>query len=197
MPNLVSEVAIFLQPVGMGVILIYIFGVIARKDATEHVEQLSLGFVFGLAAVIAMADPIEIASGIIVDMRNLFVGIAATFFGVRGGAVALGMAVAARLGIGGAGAHVGIFGVIIAASMGYLWAREIRPRIANNYVALPCLALMISTHVFASVLLPDPIMIMFLTTFAPILVLLNLLCTVIFATLIYRERKMVGYENRL
>lgn len=197
MPNIMSEIAIFLEPVGMGVILVYFYGFVARRETSQMVQDLSLGFVFGLAAIFAMADPIEISDGIIVDMRNLFVGIAAAFFGVRGGGIALAMAVLARIEIGGAGMIVGIVGVTTAAIMGLTWARFLRPKIRSDFIALPLLSAMISAHILACVLLPESIMIMFLTTLAPILIMLNFVCTAIFATLIYRERALLGEKNRL
>lgn len=197
MPNVLSEIATFLEPVGMGVILVYFYGFVVRKETGKQIEDLVLGFVFGLAAVFAMADPIEISSGIIVDMRNLFVGLAAAFFGIRGGSIALAMAIVARMEIGGAGMVVGITGVTIAAVMGLAWSRYVRPQVKSDLIALPLLATMISMHILASVMLPEPVMIMFLTTFTPILVLLNFLCTGIFASLIYRERAMLGEANRL
>lgn len=197
MPNALTEIAIFLEPVGMGVILVYFYGFIARKETSKTIEDVSLGFVFGLAAVLAMADPIEISAGIIVDLRNLFVGIAAAFFGLRGGSIALAMAIIARLEIGGAGAPVGIVGVTIAAFMGLAWAWFVRPKINNNFIALPLLAAMISTHILACFMLPEPVMVIFLTTLAPILIMLNFVCTSIFATLIYRERALLKERTQL
>lgn len=197
MPNVLSEIATFLEPVGMGAILVYVYGIVVRKDTTKQIEDLSLGFLFGLAAIFAMADPIEISSGIIVDMRNLFVGLAAAFFGIRGGGIALAMAIVARIEIGGAGTIIGILGVSISATMGLTWAQWIRPRVKQDMIALALLAAMISLHILSSMMLPDPIVIIFLTTFAPILILLNFLCTSIFATLIYRERALHGENSRL
>ncbi len=197
MPNILTEIAIFLEPVGVGVVLVFIYSIVARRGVSKRVEDASLGFVFGLAAVLAMANPIEMSEGIIVDMRNLFVGLAAAFFGVRGGAIALAMAIAVRLGIGGVGAITGVVGVTIAALMGLAWARFVRPRITSDIFALPALAAMISLHIVAGYMLPAASQTMFFTMLAPLLILLNLICTTLFAFLIYRERMLLGETSRL
>ena len=79
MTDLIAKLATVLQPVGLATILVYLYGYFSRSSTDIKITQIIMGVVFGLAAIVAMASPIQMSSGVMVDLRNLFVGISAAF----------------------------------------------------------------------------------------------------------------------
>lgn len=169
----------------------------ARKGVTDAQLEISLGTVFGIAAMLSMADPIHMTDGVIIDLRTLFVGTAAAFFGWRGGTMSALIAVAMRSSIGGAGAAMGLTGILIALAMGLLWAYYVRPRIKNPILSYPILATMISTHLLSGLLLPADLVARFFTHLAPILFIGNIVGSNVIGLLIRREMALVGETKRL
>ena len=133
MTSFTAQFAAFLQPIGLTAILVYLYGYFSRSRTSIAVTEFIMGVVFGTAAIAAMASPINVAPGVIIDLRNLFVGIAAAFFGWRGGSIALSITVLVRINIGGDGAIVGVAAAVISAAMGLLWNHHISPRLSNIY----------------------------------------------------------------
>ncbi len=183
------------EPIGIAVTLVYLYGVTQRRGVGDVQNQLWMGLAFGIAASFGMASSIVVTEGTIVDLRNLFVGIAAAFFGWRGALIALGMAGLTRLGIGGAGAVSGLLGMAIAASMGLTWARFVSHRIRSNGLNLLGLSCMMSLHLFGLVILPANIAVMLLIDLGPQMIMLNILGTLLLGTMIQREQ-MLGHENQ-
>ncbi|SDY19855.1 LytS/YhcK type 5TM receptor domain-containing protein [Citreimonas salinaria] len=149
------------------------YGRYARAPGERRLLQLGAGCAFGAVAVLLMAMPLRIADGVIVDMRAVPVALAAAFLGLRGGAVALFMAIAMRLWIGGIGTGAGIAALLFGAIAGFAWSQETRPaeRSARDYLQL---AAMVSLGLWTIVLLPTQAAIGVLTAALP-LVLLNML----------------------
>lgn len=197
MSSVLSAFLTFLDPIGLTVILVYFYGYFSRSQPSVHQLGAVMGVVFGLATWIAMAAPINMGEGVIIDLRNLFVGVSAAFFGRRAALITLCMAVTARLGIGGIGMLSGVVGICIASTMGLVWAAFIRPKITNGLVAFPILAAMISVHLVSAFVFPWAFAIMFLKTMAPLIVVSNLIGTIIFSLLIQRERSLAGHEVSL
>tara|TARA_R110002167_G_scaffold1426_1_gene6578 strand:- start:50820 stop:51950 length:1131 start_codon:yes stop_codon:yes gene_type:complete len=197
MTDLIAKLATVLQPVGLATILVYLYGYFSRSSTDIKITQIIMGVVFGLAAIVAMASPIQMSSGVMVDLRNLFVGISAAFFGWRGGSITLALTVLTRLGIGGDGVLVGIVAASISGTTGLIWHHFISPRIRNIFVSLPILASLISLHIAAAFLLPAPLTALIMQDLAPVALIFNFAGTGIFALLIYREIALADEENRL
>lgn len=188
---------IFLDPIGLTIVLVYVYGYISRLVPTPVTASAVMGIVMGLATWIAMLTPLHLGDGIIMDLRALFVGVSGAFFGWRAAMITLCMAAAARLGIGGAGATAGVLGIFIAASMGLVWAKWVRPRITNGFINLPILSAMISIHLLSVLVMPLDFAVYFLTTLGPVFIVLNLLGTAVIYIMIKRERSLLGKENLL
>lgn len=197
MTSFTAQFAAFLQPIGLTAILVYLYGYFSRSRTSIAVTEFIMGVVFGTAAIAAMASPINVAPGVIIDLRNLFVGIAAAFFGWRGGSIALSITVLVRINIGGDGAMVGVAAAIISATMGLVWNHQISPRLSNILVSLPILASMISLNFLAAFLLPAPVTALIFRDVVPLAVAFNFAGTGIFALLIYREIELADEANRL
>ncbi len=192
-----QRIATFIEPIGITIVLVYLYGVFGRKLSSNNQIELCMGLLFGLAAMIAMSSPIEVAEGRIIDLRNLFVGVSAAFFGWRGGAVTVVMALLTRAYIGGDGAAIGILAIGIAATMGALWAYAVRPKVPNDLVAVPILGAMISVHILPTVFLPADLRWFVFTEIVPVLIVLNFVGSAMLALLIYREQALAGEATRL
>ena len=106
--------------------LILAFGVrvaAARLDGGRpRAGAAAKGALFGGAAVLCMAFPIEVAPGVIVDLRSLMVFLAGPFGGPLASLVAGALAGAYRLYLGGLGMAAGTGAVVTAAALGALAA---------------------------------------------------------------------------
>jgi len=192
-----QNLAHFSEKVGLGVLLVYLYGVFARKGAEQWVIDCSLGIIFGLASLTAMSNPITLADGVIVDLRNMFVGVAAAYFGWRGGVLCAVIAIAARYALGGTGSISGIVSIIIALAMGLLWLHVIRPKNKNHFISSQVLAALISVYLLGGLLLPSDLYASFYPNLAPLMVIANFAGVNIFGILISRERSLVGEAKLL
>ena len=197
MSSVIGTFLIFFDPIGLTVILVYFYGNFSRSQPSVHQLGAVMGVVFGLATWIAMAAPINMGNGVIIDLRNLFVGISAAFFGIRAALITLCMAIAMRLGIGGTGILPDTIGICVASLMGWAWAAFVRPRITNPVTAYLVLAPMISVHLVAVFVFPWDFALMFLGAMAPFILVSNLVGTMVFSLLIQRERSLAGHESSL
>lgn len=197
MLSFLSDIAHFVEPMGMTVILVYTYGCFSRTAPSPTQLSIGMGAVFGLAAMVAMASPLVLGDGIIIDLRNLFVGISAAFFGWRAAVITLFMTILTRLGIGGAGVMAGVTGLMIAASMGLFWAYALRPKLKSKLVSLGSLGVAISMHLLSAFVFPWDFALQLLSLHALELVVLNFAGTAVFALLIFREQSLMGETSKL
>ncbi|MEN9011727.1 MAG: diguanylate cyclase [Yoonia sp.] len=197
MSNVIAQLVTFLNPIGMTIILVYCFGIFSRAFPSPLRISITMGFLLGLAAWVAMAAPIQLDDGVIVDLRALFVGISAAFFGWRAALITTVMAVGFRIEIGGIGMFTGIFGIVIAAIAGLFWRRKVEARIKSSILSLIALSSLISVNMVSAFMLPHDGPVVFFQTMAPLVFALNFFGTVIFTLLITREMTMLGKENSL
>lgn len=192
-----EKIMLVVQPLALAALLIYVYGLFYRAIRHTVILNALMGIMFGFAAAVAMASPIPIADGIIVDIRNLFVGMAAAYFGIIGGLFALIGGVAMRVSVGGSGVMLGIASMFMATIMGLIWATFVRPRIRQDFKAFLVLGGMISMHLVIAVFLPASVRSDFFIGLAPTLLIANLIGAVLLSKLILRERGLVDESHRL
>lgn len=194
---LLEKILPFVEHVALAFLLVYAYGYFCRSLDNERYFNVTMGALFGICAILAMLDPIILAEGIIIDIRNLFVGFAAAYFGFLGGFVALLFGGVGRMSIGGEGMLIGISGMAIAGTMGLLWGYWVRPRIASDLRAFVTLGCMISLGILAGVFLPASVRTIFLVTLAPMLFVVNLFGVVILSHLIKQEQGRLEEHDTL
>lgn len=194
---LLEKALLFIEPTALALVLVFAYSFVGRSGRSPRTVQLIMGCIFGACAVVAMLDPIQIAEGIIVDVRSLFVGMAAAYFGVLGGLITLAFGVVTRVLIGGNGTMLGVMGMALSTCAGLAWAYWVRPRMHRDTRALTVLGLMISSHLFVGLLLPDPVRWVFLFNLAPVLFIANLVGAIILGKLIERERGLLIERDQL
>lgn len=197
MLDAIEKIMLVVEPLGLAVLLIFTFGLFRRSVENTLVLNMIMGGLFGLAAAMAMLSPIPIADGVIVDVRNLFIGMAGAFFGLIGGGIALIIGIAARIAIGGDGVELGIAGMVVAVSLGVGWGRFVRPHIHHDLTAFLTLGAMISCHMVVAVLLPPALLTRFFLDLGPTLIAANLCGSVLLGQLITRENALIDEARRL
>ena len=189
--------ALLSEQVGLGVLLVYLYGVFARQSGEQWVIDCSLGIIFGLASLCAMLNPLIVTDGVIVDLRNLFVGVAAAYFGWRGGSLCALIAITTRYALGGAGAMAGMASILIAAVMGLIWLYWISPQIKNKVLSKQILGLILSLHFIGGLFLPEAVQTEYYTHYGPLMALCNIVGVNIFSLLISREKNLASEATRL
>jgi len=83
------------------------------------------GLLFGSAAVIGILYPVTLTPGVFFDGRSVVISLCGLFFGPVPGMIAAGMAIAARLLVGGSGIYMGNLVILSALGIGltfhYWW----------------------------------------------------------------------------
>lgn len=197
MTEMLPVLMMILDPIMLSLVLIYAYSLISRSANSDFVQKAGMGFIFGLAAILAMSAPIYFADGVIFDVRNLIVGLSAAFFGIVGGLITMAIAAAARLYIGGPTASLAIFALAFVTVMGLMWNTYLRPRIQHNMLSHFILGVLISLHLFLGLLLPQNIVFQFLTTIAPALLLINIIGSIIIGTLLDHEIGVLEEQETL
>lgn len=185
----------YIYSLGTMALLAVAFGISLQFDRSEKLSRVGLGLLFGIAATMAMNNPIPIADGVIVDPRNLFIGLSAAFLGLWGGLPALLVAISARSNLGGVGVEAGIVSMTIASCAGYAWSHMIGNRLLYHPGYLLLLGGMISFSLFAITLLPGDAMTQVLVEASPFVIAFNLIGATLFGGLMERER-IIAFQYR-
>lgn len=185
-----SAILPLIEPVGLVVVLVYFAGSLTRWLNGPVQRQMALGILFGAGTMIAMNMPINLAEGVIIDMRALFIGVTWALLGPLAGVIASVMGAAMRLYIGGAGAPSGVVAILLAAVGGMIWYQLVRPYVTRRTVSLALLGACISIHNFAVFLVDQTLWVSIFTEITPILIVMNIIGAVIFGHLLDREASL-------
>lgn len=173
------------------------YGVVRRRLVGRALAPVVLGVLFGLMALVEMFNPLEPFDGLIIDLRNIPIALAGAFLGWRGLLPCLAIAMATRLGLGGAGMESGLLGMVIAGLAGIIWAHRLKTHDVRNFGGLVLLGLMMSSHLFAGLILPHEMAVWFFTTAAAPILAINLIAIPLIGFLLERENYRIRRENRL
>jgi diguanylate cyclase len=186
-----------LSTIALMAMLAVVFGSVMRRVGNALLAQALLGALFGGAAVLAVHDPLQVAPGIIVDLRGVPVALAGGFLGWPGALVAGSLAAVMRLQAGGAAAFAGVVGIAVAAGAGLAWARLNRGRDAGDRRGTTALAALSSLYVLSIFLLPWDVAWPALAAVGPVLVPLHFVGVLAVGGLLERERRIVAEGLRL
>ena len=100
-----------------------------RRSRKTRRGALMQGLLFGSVAVIGMLRPLNLGPGLFFDGRSVMVSLCALFFGPWAAAIAVVMAIACRIGIGGVGTLTGVMVTLSTAGVGWLARRVMNPDI--------------------------------------------------------------------
>ena len=194
---LADKIILLVHPLAIAASLVYCVGLMRRWRLNSRIHTVGIGLLFGCAALISMSNPIPVSDGVIVDQRNLYVGLAGALFGWVAGLITFGMAAAMRLHLGGAGVYAGLTGLLLGLTAGLLWRAVVATRVGSPIKGHAILGLMINIHLLAAFVLPTDIAVRFLTTTAPMLIVFNFIGAVLLGGMIERENLLTEETLRL
>lgn len=108
-----------------------------RWSSTTHKGASLQGFLFGVVAMLGMANPLVFDVGLVFDGRSVVISLCALFFGPLAAAVSGIMAIALRIYQGGVGAAMGVSVIFFSAVIGtffYYRRRVVNKRISSLFL---------------------------------------------------------------
>lgn len=114
----------FGENLAVGMILVVVYSTIrpALPEERARLSSAIIGMLFGLCAIISTSFPIEVAPGVLVDMRNVFILVGSLSGGPIGAVISGVMAGAYRFHLGGQGVPIGVGAIFLSASYGAIVA---------------------------------------------------------------------------
>jgi PAS domain S-box-containing protein len=94
---------------------------INRETIKPMVREILSGVILGAICIAVMLNPLSWYPGIIFDTRSVLLCVAALFFEPLAAIIAVGMAVAYRVHLGGSGVWMGISVILASGSIAMLW----------------------------------------------------------------------------
>ena len=129
--------------------------VVSRFPQKTLNRQVLFELLFGSVALLGMANPLDFSPGVFFDGRSIVLAVAGVVGGVVTAAIAAGMAVFYRYQLGGVGAPVGIFIVLMSALFGVLarqwWQKRSAPPHPGHYLALGVMVQLMQLAAFTQV----------------------------------------------
>ncbi|HEY0838133.1 MAG TPA: PAS domain S-box protein [Azospirillum sp.] len=202
---LVSDSVDMLMALGRSVGLLALVSVaythlIRRLPQGSWARHGAMGLLFGVAAVVSMANPMVIAPGINMDARSVLLGLAGPFGGWAGAAVAGTLAALFRLWQGGVGAFAGVTSIALTTLAGIAFALvAARLGLRMRARALLALGAVVGPINLAGIfLLPSPELVeRVLAAGAPSLLAIAVLGTLFLGTLLEHERERLEAQLAL
>ena len=177
-----------LQGVGIVAIAMLVQEMAVARCASKrcHIAAASVTLMAGV--VVAMAFPLNFAPGVTIDLRHVFLVIAASQGGWIAGLLTAGAAAAFRLWEGGVGVTAGLTGIAISALLGLVLGR-FDPKRGVSLVRLGVLGLAASASLVSVFLLPWSTALAVFGKIALPFALMNLFGTVIAGETLNKSRK--------
>jgi PAS domain S-box-containing protein len=161
----------------------------SRLDHRPVVRRIVVGFIFGIAGFLSMAQPLEILPGILLDSRSVVIALSAGFGGIIGVAVTAAIVIAVRLWMD-AGAIPALIGIVVTATGGTLYwyfAARHRPLTLKDLVALGLVATVLP--LFTLVLLPRETALFLMRDVLPLTLPINFTATLLVGLLVLGDRQ--------
>ena len=105
-------------------------GFIGKRCRHSVVESVLQGVLFGCAAMMGMTQSVLVAPGIFFDGRTVVLSLCGLFFGPLAAVIASFLAVACRLGFGGAGQVMGVLTIFMSTAIGVAFYRRNRAEVS-------------------------------------------------------------------
>lgn len=186
----------FMGTIALMALLALGYGTVTRAFTRAATAQAVLGALFRSAALLAMFEPLHLAQGVIVDLRTVPVTLAGAFLGLPSAVVTALMALAMRIGIGGAGTIAGSASIVMSVLLGLSWAVLVRRpgQEVRNVVLLATLA---QLTLVSYALLPRDVAWRAVTDVWPFLVPLRFVGVLMVGALLKREQMIAEQAKQL
>ncbi|MBV7543810.1 EAL domain-containing protein [Acidovorax sp. sic0104] len=168
--------------------------------------QAVSGVLFGGICLVGMLTPVVLMPGVIFDARSVVLSMAGLFGGPVVACIAVALAAAGRLWVGGVGTEVGLISIVLCAALGLLYREaRTRGRLSVQPLPLALFGLLVHTALLGVFQLLPPaavarvnetLALPFLITFTPATVALGLLLRDVEQRLV-TEQALAGTAARL
>ena len=186
----------FLQGLGIIAVASLLHESALRHCPTARCRIAATAVIFAAGAVGSMAMPIELAPGLIFDLRHVFLVLVATYGGLPADAVTTAAAMAFRLWEGGVGATAGVVGIAISACVGICFAHFGRRHDMSPLRRIG-LALASNLAVLSIFVLPWTVAISVLGKIGGPIVLANFVGVMVAAEILNRRFAQLAFEREL
>lgn len=153
--------------------LVLMVSLFLRKNRSARFKSLLMGGLFSFAVFITMADPIDMGSYGVYDLRALFIAGAAALIGPISGIVTAVVGLLLRWSIGGPGMVPGFVSIVCALLGGFVWWFVMRKKVLNRFAQPLVLGVLISTHVFGIFAFPSDMWLTLAANIVPIYLIVN------------------------
>ncbi|WP_370269216.1 diguanylate cyclase [Nioella sp.] len=171
------------------------YGVIHRWTRDSTIKSMLIGMVFGVIAILAMVNPINLADGIILDARAVIVGLASAFGGLPATIVSGLLVGQFRMYLGGSGAVPGAVGILLSAGLGFAWHWFILSKSPVTIRQLLGLGALLSLHSVTLLMLPLSLAQELFSTVVPVLTVSCIVGALVMGLIIDRERRYIRTEK--
>lgn len=185
---------LMIESIALMTLISYLLSVVLSQTQRKALRQWIMGAILGLSAAVVQLFPIPLGPDIFIDSRTLFVVAAGAFFGLRGVVMAVGCAIAMRVGVGGIGAESGAVSISVAGLCGLGWRLSLAPETRDSLTGLILLGIVGPLHLIVPpFFMPPDWWAAFYSKVGIPLALSELIGLVMFGALIRREYRL----NRL
>jgi diguanylate cyclase (GGDEF)-like protein/PAS domain S-box-containing protein len=168
-----------------------------RREGSPLTDKLKIGLVFGLGALAVMTRPIEVDTGVYIDLRTIPISIAGLVGGWPGALVATVIAGAYRLWLGGAGAGPGLAVIGLVAAIGAGGSLLLAGRIASLREAILFSFFVSACDLFVVMILPLNSNVAALHQEAPLWILIVFVTTSLATLATFNELRRRMADKRL
>jgi len=170
-----------------------------RNIQTPLLDRIVSGVTTGAIAVALMATPVIFGPGIIFDTRTILLGLTGLFFGTIPTVIAMAIAGAYRLALGGGGTAMGITTIVLSGACGLAW-RHYRLRQAKAFSFGELYLFGVAVHlgmILCMLLLPTELIARTMASLALPVILIYPLCTALLGGLLSARHKKYQLEKEL
>ncbi|MEC5292468.1 diguanylate cyclase [Aurantimonas sp. C2-6-R+9] len=192
--NLILDLA---NDVGLLALLAISYGALRRARWPGGTQAVTLGLVFGAAAIATMLQASIPLPGIMIDARIIVVALAAAFGGPLPATIAAAAAGIYRIAVGGAGTGIGLAVLGFGVVAGLLWWHTWRRRSHASLASLFFLGLTISCQALLLPLLPIQASATSIGLSVAALMASCILATLLLGALMRREDSLIAREKSL
>lgn len=185
--------------VGLLALLILIYSELLKWSAkSPQLKELFTGLLLGIGGVLTMFDPIMLAPGVLVDGRNVVIGLAGIFGGPLALAVCAAMSGSFIMAIGGVGAYPSLIGLSIAAMFSLAFMRYCgRSAVSMTIDRLFMLGIGTSLCYLSVTLLPEQLRQTYLANAMLPLIATTTLGIMLLGIILNRQVKLLHAEQRI
>ncbi|MEO9525775.1 diguanylate cyclase [Roseibium sp.] len=186
-----------INALGLLTLLSFFYGSVKRSALPPVAQKILTGLIMGFGSIVAMSSPTTIADGVQIDGRTVFVAVSAAFGGPLPAVITGAIAGGYRLWLGGLGAPTGALGVLLSAAIGLAWHYRVPAEKRGKFRNLAILGLALPLSFAAVLALPVDVALHLFVAVLPFLLPYYFVSTLIFGTLLEREKRLFHTEQEL